>query len=48
VLTDLSEEIRFKLIASWTTRDPRYGLTHNPGGFPFQNICSIAIIGKYK
>lgn len=28
--------------------DPRYGLTHNLGGFPFQNICSIAIIGKYN
>jgi len=28
--------------------NPRYGLTHNLGGFPFQNICSIAIIGKYK
>ncbi len=27
-------------------RDPHYGLTHNLGGFPFQNICSIAIIGK--
>jgi acetyl-CoA C-acetyltransferase len=27
---------------------PRYGLTHNLGGFPFQNICSIAIIGSYK
>jgi len=27
---------------------PRYGLTHNLGGFPFQNICSIAIIGGYK
>ncbi len=26
--------------------DPRYGLTHNLGGFPFQNICSIAIVGK--
>jgi acetyl-CoA C-acetyltransferase len=26
---------------------PRYGLTHNLGGFPFQNICSVAIIGKY-
>lgn len=25
--------------------DPRYGLTHNLGGFPAQNICSIAIIG---
>ena len=27
--------------------DPRYGLTHNLGGFPFQNVCSIAIVGKY-
>jgi len=27
--------------------NPRYGLTHNLGGFPFQNICSISIIGKY-
>ena len=27
--------------------DPRFGLTHNLGGFPFQNICSIAIIGRY-
>ncbi len=28
--------------------NPRYGLTHNLGGFPFMNICSVAIIGKYK
>jgi acetyl-CoA C-acetyltransferase len=28
--------------------NPRYGLTHNLGGFPAMNICSIAIIGKYK
>ena len=27
--------------------NPRYGLTHNLGGFPFQNICSISIIGKH-
>ncbi len=27
--------------------NPKLGLTHNLGGFPFQNICSIAIIGKY-
>jgi acetyl-CoA C-acetyltransferase len=27
---------------------PRLGLTHNLGGFPFQNICSIGIIGKYE
>jgi acetyl-CoA C-acetyltransferase len=29
-------------------QNPRYGLTHNLGGFPFQNICSIAIIGNYR
>lgn len=28
--------------------NPRYGLTHNLGGFPAQNICAISIIGKYK
>jgi len=28
--------------------DPRYGLTHNLGGRPFQNVCSIAIVGRYK
>jgi acetyl-CoA C-acetyltransferase len=28
--------------------NPKFGLTHNLGGFPFQNICSISIIGKYK
>jgi len=27
--------------------DPKYGLTHNLGGFPFQNICSISIVGRY-
>jgi acetyl-CoA C-acetyltransferase len=26
--------------------NPRYGLTHNLGGVPFMNVCSIAIIGK--
>ncbi len=28
--------------------NPKLGLTHNLGGFPFQNICSISIIGKYE
>jgi acetyl-CoA C-acetyltransferase len=27
--------------------DPKLGLTHNLGGFPFMNISSVAIIGKY-
>ncbi len=29
-------------------KNPRLGLTHNLGGFPFQNICSISIIGKHE
>lgn len=28
-------------------KDPKLGLTHNLGGFPFMNVCSVAIIGKY-
>jgi len=28
-------------------KNPKLGLTHNLGGFPFQNICSISIIGKH-
>jgi len=27
--------------------NPRYGLTHNLGGLPYMNICSIAIVGRY-
>ena len=27
--------------------NPKYGLTHNLGGFPFQNVAAISIIGKY-
>jgi acetyl-CoA C-acetyltransferase len=28
--------------------NPRYGLTHNLGGFPFLNVISISIVGKYE
>jgi acetyl-CoA C-acetyltransferase len=28
--------------------NPKYGLTHNLGGFPAMNVCSISIIGKYE
>ncbi len=28
--------------------DPVYGLTHNLGGFPHQNVSSVAIVGKYQ
>lgn len=27
---------------------PRYGLTHNLGGFPHQNVCSVSIVGRYE
>ncbi len=27
--------------------NPKYGLTHNLGGFPFMNVCAISIVGKY-
>ena len=28
--------------------NPKYGLTHNLGGFPFMNVCSIGIVGRYE
>jgi len=28
------------------TKEPTLGLTHNLGGFPHQNVCSISIIGR--
>ncbi len=27
--------------------NPTFGLTHNLGGFPAMNVCSISIVGKY-
>lgn len=27
--------------------DPRIGLTHNLGGFPNRNVCSVTIVGEY-
>jgi len=27
--------------------NPKFGLTHNLGGFPFMNVCSISIVGRY-
>jgi acetyl-CoA C-acetyltransferase len=26
---------------------PVFGLTHNLGGFPHQNVCSVSIVGRY-
>lgn len=28
--------------------NPKFGLTHNLGGFPFMNVCAISIIGRYE
>lgn len=28
--------------------NPIFGLTHNLGGFPAMNVCSISIVGKYE
>ncbi|HYM32668.1 MAG TPA: acetyl-CoA acetyltransferase [Candidatus Cybelea sp.] len=28
--------------------NPRFGLTHNLGGFPHQNVCSVSIVGRYE
>ena len=27
--------------------EPVFGLTHNLGGFPHQNVCSVSIVGRY-
>jgi len=29
-------------------KDPKYGLTHNLGGFPVMNVCSVGIVGRYE
>jgi len=30
-----------------TIEETRFGLTHNLGGFPAMNVCSISVVGKY-
>ena len=43
-------EMYSQLLGRWSedraVKNPRYGLTHNLGGVPNQNVCSIAIVGK--
>ena len=29
-------------------KDPRLALTHNLGGMPHMNICSVTIVGRYE
>jgi acetyl-CoA C-acetyltransferase len=42
-------EMYNQLLRRWPeerlVKDPKYGLTHNLGGVPNQNVCSIAIVG---
>ncbi|MBU1672353.1 MAG: acetyl-CoA acetyltransferase [Actinobacteria bacterium] len=42
-------EMYNQLLGRWpedrAVKDPKYGLTHNLGGVPNQNVCSIAIVG---
>jgi acetyl-CoA C-acetyltransferase len=43
-------EMYLQLLGRAGTRqlpDPKVGLTHNLGGFPYQNVVSIAIVGRY-
>jgi acetyl-CoA C-acetyltransferase len=28
-------------------REPQFGLTHNLGGAPSANVCSVTVLGKY-
>ena len=43
-------EMYNQLLGRWpedrAVKDPKFGLTHNLGGVPNQNVCSVAIVGK--
>lgn len=43
-------EVYNQLLGRWpedrAVKNPRLGLTHNLGGVPNQNVCSVAIIGR--
>ena len=42
-------EMYNQLLGLWPeerqVKNPKFGLTHNLGGIPNQNVCSIAIVG---
>ena len=40
-------QMQGKAGARQRAKEPRLGLTHNLGGFPHQNVCSISIVGRY-
>jgi acetyl-CoA C-acetyltransferase len=29
-------------------KDPKFGLSHNLGGTPYNNVACLSIIGRYK
>jgi acetyl-CoA C-acetyltransferase len=43
-------EMYNQLLERWPeerrVKNPRFGLTHNLGGIPSTNVCSVAIIGR--
>jgi acetyl-CoA C-acetyltransferase len=43
-------EMYNQLLERWPeerrVKNPRFGLTHNLGGIPSANVCSVAIIGR--
>jgi acetyl-CoA C-acetyltransferase len=43
-------EMYSQLLERWPeerrVKNPRFGLTHNLGGIPSTNVCSVAIIGR--
>jgi len=43
-------EMYHQLLGTWSedrlVKNPRFGLTHNLGGFPNRNVVSVSIIGK--
>ena len=46
-LRDVPADARAAPASASARRSPRLGMTHNLGGFPHQNVCSISIIGRY-
>lgn len=42
------EQILERVPAERQVKNVRFGLTHNLGGLPHANICSISIIGRYE
>jgi acetyl-CoA C-acetyltransferase len=46
MIYELYLQIQGRAGARQRSKEPTLGLTHNLGGFPHQNVCSISIIGR--